>query len=70
MTFNLNTLSPSVNIQSDRLESITVDCRTDRAGADTGNCESQPSQGADSYDKTTGDRFGKRSIGGIAYVLT
>lgn len=70
MVFSLNTPLLSVSIQSGRLKSSTVDCGTDRAGADTGDCESKHSRRADSYDTTTGDGLKKRSIGGSAYVLT
>lgn len=70
MVFNLNTPLPSVECSIYRLTTSTVDCGTDRAGADASDCESRPSQGADSYDTAMGDGLEKRSIVGTAYVLT
>ena len=58
------------SIQSARLKSSTVDCGTDRAGADTDKCESKPSNGADSYNTSTGGGLIRKGIEGSAYVLT
>lgn len=48
--FNLNTPLYTAAEPAQRLLVSEVHCGTDRAGADTGQCESRPSQGADSYD--------------------
>ena len=70
MVFSLNTPLPSVEDSICSIEASIVDCGTDRAGADTDNCESKSSHGADSYNATTGGGLVRRSIKGSAYVLT